>query len=785
MRRGILVAAWLCLALSPAVSAHADLEVGIPPGTPLDWSFELPLRQPDPHRGPVPTELQRGAEVKEEETKAPRGPTVVRRTTQAGPPALPRLGSFGALGMARILTLDITAHLPWTTWTGTDAMPGERGYPPRVRADLHWLTLSLYLRKLMHPARVSLAETAQYLILIGSPVREVLDASGRELSRLELTEYLERNIPPTPPAPPDPAPFLAGVVDRELRMLIAWAAGELTSDHLHAWNPLYARRTLSLGGEAIPAVLACARSAHPLLRASAAGILSAYDTPDEQVRKALLQLARSGDPVARNRALQGLLRYGDPEMEAFLIEALAGKDRPFAVHAIRLLGRLGSSRAREKVLGTLYRDQRDRGDVWLAAVGALSRWEDHDGAARKALKKLRGLCARLPRSLRFEEVGGELRPDVPDLPGDRAMLLSQAAMIALARLGDDQARKELLGELRGARKLDLPPALQALAPDPVLERIQPFNQLMAIEALTLLEDEGRAVLRRVVEESREMAPRACALDHLVRMGKEDELVLKLARDEKLPSVLRVQAMESLDLTPATREAAIGVALSMVESYLAGRDRPGADREKDSRAVPAHECLSAVKLLGKRRPLPVETLLRLLDRARENGDHECFRQEAAGRPRRRSRPGMVQEVSLEAFPALYETAVVELGRTGDPQGIAPLRRILEKADGPGRPEAATALGNFPVQEACDSLIWALEDDEPWVRYVAYRALRRIAGEDHFADWLLGKPEDRREAVQRWKAWRAAKGVLLHREEELIAEKRARRAKQASGKEAGNP
>jgi hypothetical protein len=70
-------------------------------------------------------------------------------------------------------------------------------------------------------------------------------------------------------------------------------------------------------------------------------------------------------------------------------------------------------------------------------------------------------------------------------------------------------------------------------------------------------------------------------------------------------------------------------------------------------------------------------------------------------------------------------------------------------------AALALGTVPTKAACDALLEALDDDDPWVRYGAYRSLKKISGESHFADWIFGAKGERDAAVSAWKEWRQKK------------------------------
>lgn len=754
--------------LSPAVSL-ADLDVAIPPGTPLEWRFELPFHVPEGDRGPIYTHSRSERPEPKEDDSAPRGRTVVvtRSDKTTPPPPPPRFGSFNPMGAARILTMDILGHLPWTQWKGGDEAPAETGYPPQTRADLYWLTLTAFLRGMLHPARISRAETANYLILIGPAIHDSM-RGGQGLGAMqEIIGYLEANVPKVPPAPPASGAVLDGVRDPEQKMLIRWASREIVADHPHAYNPLYARRTISLGAEAVPVLLACCQSDHPVLQENAVGLLGAFDTYDEKVIETLRRAARGRDAVSRNRAIESLVRWNDPELESFLIQALRGKDRIFLVYAVQALGRMGSVKARPLIQRLLSVDPGDKGETWMAAVTALSRIPDSAEKTIRVLEKAARVWSMHPQGLEVGPGGGA---DIPDPPGCRADLLVEAARIAMARLGHNGSREELLDRVeRGAGGGGAGPVGPGGARfvrrvrDPVLGDIEAYNQLAAIEALAEMEQDGRSRLRDIVTSSTDIILRGYALSQLVRVGRDDDFVKEVATNSAYPSVLRVHAVEALARSEGTRADALDVARSMIQGYLAGGNigpAGGARRINVSAGddLPPYECLSALKLLGEHDPPEPATIIRVLETAKERGDYERLEgpQKAEAGPGRGPRgPGQVNETTLRAFPAVFETAVVELGRLGDKESARYLGKILTDSDSPGRVEAALGLGNVRVVAAVELLIRALEDEEPWVRYAAYRSLRTISGEDYFSDWLFGSKSERRRAVAQWKEWLASK------------------------------
>jgi HEAT repeat protein len=450
-------------------------------------------------------------------------------------------------------------------------------------------------------------------------------------------------------------------------------------------------------------------------------------------------------------------------------------DHPFSVYAIQALGRMRSSAARINLRKLLRIRRPDHGETWLAAAAALARIPDPDGKTRELLQSLREMVGRLDEAL--DPPKATLVADSPDQPGDRALMLEETITLALARLGDEKSRERLVswvdagGGGGGGR-------FGQRSADAVLGRIEPFNQLLAIEAVAAMGDEGRKYLKKIVEESSDSLLRGYALAYLLRLGQDNKFAFDVAEDSDYPSVLRVQAMKGLATKETTRESALTVARAMVEDYVERpARRPGgrlAARAAAGTKFPSYECLASVKVLGEHDPLPARTLVKVLEVAKAKGDYERLvkaRAGADGAGGRRAGPGMINTVTLTAFPALYETAVVELGRLGDVGSLGVLRGILEGNGGPGRPEAALGLGNLPVQEACDALISRLDDDEPWVRYSAYRALKKISGESFFADWLFGKAAATATAIESWTKWRRTRGADLPRVADVLEKQAA--------------
>jgi hypothetical protein len=445
--------------------------------------------------------------------------------------------------------------------------------------------------------------------------------------------------------------------------------------------------------------------------------------------------------VARNRALQGLMRHRDAEVETFLTKGISSFDRFFGVYCIVALGRMTAVDTRKKILGVLRSRATDSGDAWLAAIHALANMPDGDGKTRRGLKRLRStvLNNRMKLSAPPEEI-----VDDPDRPGDRANILLEAIELALASAGEPHARRKVL-EARARERVPL-------------EAVSSFNQPLAIRTLATFGDKGSGPLTRVVIEGADVMLRTLALTELVQHGQGSDLALAIASGKggtgRRSSALRVQALESLDGGPKPGNG-VTAATALVRSYLATKPREKeSGRPRRSNASPAFECIAALRFLGRHKALKQDVLLEVLEHARKHRDHE----HAGWRDMEGRMPP--DTALLKGVSPLYETAVVELGRLSDEKSFHRLTEILRQ-DGPGRVEAALAFGNFRRREALIPLLDALEDRDPWVRYGAYRSLREISGTNYFADWLQGSEEERGEAVKQWKTWRSEHGKKLPR------------------------
>jgi hypothetical protein len=112
---------------------------------------------------------------------------------------------------------------------------------------------------------------------------------------------------------------------------------------------------------------------------------------------------------------------------------------------------------------------------------------------------------------------------------------------------------------------------------------------------------------------------------------------------------------------------------------------------------------------------------------------------------------IRNFTLEIFPPLLESLMVEVGRPQLEESIPFLIEVLQSKIPFGRGEAAMSLGRFHTKEAVDALLGALSDDDGWVRFGAYRALKNISGEDYFCDWIFYTDKSRKPYMDAYKEW----------------------------------
>src|SRR5579871_3000814 len=322
-RNAAAVSLGLLAMLALATVARADLDVGFPPGTPLDWFATIP--QKSPTRGVTvpltPEEKDKEKDRERNKNKAPDQPA--EGQTGSRPADKPQdmqpadLGTGDTLAYARIVTPDIVWHLKWTgkrppyendipappkekkkpdkTVTGpggdkanepppkwgppveSDCQGNKIEYPPVVGNDSYWLSAAMFLRKLLHPELTSKAESLHYLIMMAEPSLCSLTAVAND-NATDMKDWLKQVKDQVKGMPgPRPQP-LTGQTPEET-MLLRLAAEDLTAGYVTAADTAFGKYLYQL--EPHEVVPLCERyledkETHRFLRRNACAALTRY-----------------------------------------------------------------------------------------------------------------------------------------------------------------------------------------------------------------------------------------------------------------------------------------------------------------------------------------------------------------------------------------------------------------------------------------------------------------------------------------------------------------------------
>jgi HEAT repeat protein len=676
-----------------------DIDVAVPPGTPLEWDKDLHQPVPTGWRAKVPTTdraPEAGASGGNAAAAAPRkGATVATHAPL----------DFGVTNLYRyfgITTVDIVNHIKVEApggglyKEGDVATGGGSGvqwvYMPEHPTELVWTGVAGCLRSILHPELVSVPETVAYLCEVGETA-----LPGTKCVQSPVGEKLKLLVTPVPEQFP-PVRAGAGTFDSMVNRLVVV---ELTSGFPHALDPTFARRTLCLGERAYKAVLDSTRSNHTLLARNAVAILSNFKTPEaiDELRK----LLRSNDPVVRYRVLTGLGRVRDRASVPALIQGLTSADDVWRAACAYTLGMIGDPGAVDELM-KVARSANDLDYLWslLPAIARLAgpKKEFEDFFTKMELAVLQGGLYKEPPTPPKNMV-----PPKPEPAGTKLQVVVEMCKLGLAAAGHAGARDQLKAKFQqhGVDGFYVP------------------NQILLCNVLGRMND-GRAILQQIVE-----------------TAKNDRLAVQALLD------LREQAAENewLKKQAGSHRAAAVRALALTELFERGEEH----------FVPvggqAYVVGTALQLMGKTSTRnKVDSAIAAATKAHSSGMWA-----------RREGENILDiiKAKITICPPLLEIACIELGRLGDPKALETLIRILKSDATGGRAEAALALGAIAGREAIDALVAALEDPKDgWVRFCAYEALRKLSGQDHLCDWIFGQPGSRSRAVARYKDW-AAKGV----------------------------
>ena len=784
-----------------------DLEVGIPPGAPQEWSHAFPAITPRSGGGP---------ETGREKAVAP-GRTVSRpRRVDV---EVPLTSSWGLL---RILTRDLQAHVGWTLQPGPTVTgdPGAIGFRPLPGEALYWVGLAPLLRHLLHPAMVSGVEVEAHLVEIGTPVAPVLDAAETEPALRDLAADLRARLafdvePPT----------RRDWRDERWAMLGRFAREELLAAHPYDPEGAFGRRLFLIPESVEPVIAVYLDDAQAPLRRAAAAALARYRTPTAMAALANAA-ATTTDDVVLARACAAIGRYRSlARPEPLIARLAASEDDLETALLIEALGRTRRDDVVAALVSATEHARRERGDVLVTALGALAQlWKPKDP------ERVLTVVGRVESDMRARPEAYQVLPkgplpDRPDGPKARRRLLEQLARIVRARLTPDPGRgagKRARGALLALVGKDPERQVRGYAggwADRSLERVHPRARLVFLDALAEAGADGAELLTRLAADTGlDPVLRGAALGRL-GWSRRSELTAAFVENGSTPTTLRIHAFEILaadghsKLDELARATLAGAAETRPESLLPAEQhltlvalralsRRGKLATADvARLLPhvrfqravrgalprrvldhveqlvaavaaraqhvelerrARELVELLLAAGIRPDLTEEDVPRLERRvlALAEGARGHDRNEAH---KRRVSDAIVGELlgrdvwvkdrglgSFEPVVPLQEELLFALARTG-PDGVEVLARFLADPSNPHRPAACAALAAAATPEAARVLAGALVDHDRVVRLVSYEALRTLTGEDYFADWFDGDEHDRAVAAERYQEW----------------------------------
>ena len=454
---------------------------------------------------------------------------------------------------------------------------------------------------------------------------------------------------------------------------------------------------------------------------------------------------KSKDVLERLAAVDALLSEGGEEAETLLLKALDDRDwevRERAAHALRERGgpKAIDALVKAALIGPVRRVRR-------ASADALARL-DADRAAADIARRAGGptivpALEALARIAPFidaarEDTGRSVRrclasPEVE-------VLRAGASALAIFRGAE---RREVLEMLLDHAQ----PSVRCAALDAALRHPSP-DDLAALIGLLNRPDQPDVVERRVV----------AALHALVATAERGEAADGLARKAlfgigtaKDPSVVRrfvrlaarlgapfgedlSERSVSLDMLKPVMEAALaheapGPRAAAVRAALDLRDDAWIARaitlakSDPAPVVRAHALRVAVDARGVRDD---EVFALVVDRLRKDAD-PGVREEAAVRLGVRGIAGATPTLAAALEDESWEVAVcaaVSLGKTEDPEAIAPLRALRGHRDWKLRAAGVVGFGRLRHKEVIPDLIEALASKDGPSAASAYEFLRRL-------------------------------------------------------------
>lgn len=704
----------LLLLIPLAAPPPADIDVGVPPGTPLEWDKDMHQPTPSFGRRGVPTVAKpQPSPDPSKPPKPPGGMTVADR-----PPEPYAYGATNLYGYFGITTVDIMVHikveLPMGGLTTKEEVGDGTGvkwiYPPYTTTETAWIGAAGCLRAFLHPEVVSVPESVAYLCEIGEPA-----LIAAESLKGPVGERLKKLITPVPEQLPR---IKTGGTPLE-SMIHRLATVELTSGFPSSLDPSYARRTLALGDDAYKVVAELTKSDHRFLARNAVAVLANFRNPESM--EVLRKIWSSGsDPVMRYRALSGLVRRKDRAAVPLLTSKLSDSDEVARAAAAYALGMIGDPKALPGLMNAA-RGTSDRDYLWslLPAIARLASTKEHADFFKAMEAKIPGL----PALVRPEEAANDLLNDRPMFPpkpepaNTKLEVLKDMCLLGRVAGGDEEATKVALERFTTKGMDGFHRATWYLACDVAVRIGKPVAVPM------------RGFFTARVEPAVQIQ----ALIRLAEIGVDSSFVKELAASAAQPSV---QALALMMLAFRDEAAFKEIGLQVVRNYTG--TSPG-------RAFVVGVVLQELSKLPTGNGNSLELLIRTAEKALEAKEWAWRKDD--------SEPD-ITKAKIEFHPPLLEVAAIELGRLGDPGAVPTLVKILRSGAGGGRAEACLALGALGGPEASQAVIAALEDPKDgWVRYNAWVAAKKLSGIDASVDWIFGSAADRGKAVAKYKEWLA--------------------------------
>ena len=701
-----------CLALGVCLAAAApapDVDVVVSAGTPFDWLGDLSRPTPTRSRSVPGAGFDRS--------------TVVETA--------PRVFSTDVYRFAKITTVDLIGEIPWTVRRdvptpggGTPTPGGWAVQPPnRVPDDVLWLGLAILLKRALHPALVSQTETEEYLVHLGEASLLAVEMGKVDPAVDEICSAVASRVAPAPAS----APVARGktALDGMLQRLVV---EDLASAYPFAFDGRFGARLALLGDEMVGPVIEATRSKHPFLRRNATLMLGRY--PSASAADRLRELLEDRDAVVQSRALEALSRRRDRASVPVLLQLLKKKAAwPPVPSLVRALGEIGDPSAVAPIRAQLAGDASDY-DVVFACVLALSRLVPPDDEAHlKLLDRVEALSYVDPQS--------PYQPVMKDAPGTRNAVMRQLVRLARARAGHAASAAEVLAQMpREGSPTGAPFFPRGGMRSPLLGAWHPPVIYPLIETLRGIPGGDVPLLRIAADRAEDLSVRIRAIAELARINPPG-LAERLGGLVSTAEEFSVARSALHVLAALAGPAGVERAKACVEAYSPSQD-------------PSRKALvaEAIQVLAVRNALDPAAVARIVEC--EIILHERGRNRPAPPPP--PPPGAPQTALNFESPVSYlEDIVLALGPCREEWARGLLRDVLSMPGLPGRAEAAVALAAARDPADAPVLLAALKDKDPWVRFMAYRALKHVLGKDAPCDWLYGSDVHRSAAVAKYAQW----------------------------------